>query len=76
MDDRLWMYQDFPKGLHMMDYYNDVKGFINYTLSNLRKISEGDIRYPCKRYKNKKFIKPDVVIIHLLHKGFMEKYLY
>jgi len=72
MDNRLWMYQDFPKRLHMIDYCNDVKGFINYTLSNLRKISGGDIRCSCKRYKNKKFIKPNVVIIHLLHKRFMK----
>jgi hypothetical protein len=58
-----------------MDYCNMVDGFINYTLSNLRNISGGDIRYPCKRCKNKKLLNPDVVTIHLLQKGFMEKYL-
>jgi hypothetical protein len=67
----------FSQRLHMMDYCNDVEGFfINYTLSNMRNINGDDIKCSCKRYKNKKFIGPDVVIIHLLHKGFMEKYLY
>jgi hypothetical protein len=59
-----------PKGCKwwMMDYCNGVQGFINYTLYNLRNISGGCIRCPCKRYKKKKFIDPDVVTMHLLQK--------
>jgi len=66
MDDHLWMYQDSPKGLWKIDYYNEVQGFINYTISNPRNITGGGIRCPCKRCKNKKFIYPDVVTKHLL----------
>jgi hypothetical protein len=57
-------------------YYNGVQGFINYTLSNLRNISGRGIRCPFKRCKNKTFIDPDVVTMHLLQKEFLEKYLY
>jgi hypothetical protein len=49
----------------MMDYYNGIEGFINYTLSNLRNISESGIRCPCKRCNNKKFLDLDVTM-HLL----------
>ena len=59
-----------------MDYCNKVQGFINYTTSNPRNINGGGIRCPCKRCKNKKFLDLDIVTIHLLHKGFMEEYLY
>jgi len=43
----------------MMDYCNKVKGFIDYTLSNLKNIIGGGIRYPCKRCRNKRFLNPD-----------------
>jgi len=76
MDDRSWMYQDFPEGLHIMDYCSGIQGFIIYTLSNLRKTSEDDIRCPCKRYKNKKFLNPYVVMIYFfIKKRFMERYM-
>jgi hypothetical protein len=75
MDDYSWMYRDSPKGLQMMNYYNKVQGFINYALSNPRNINERGIRYPCKRNKNKKFLDPDAIIMHLLQKRFMKKYL-
>ena len=50
----------------MIDYYNGVQGFINYTLSNPRNISGGNIRCPCKMCENKKLIDLDVVTIHFL----------
>jgi hypothetical protein len=50
----------------MMNYCNDVEGFINYALSNPKNISEGNIRCPCKSCKNKKFLNPDVITMHLL----------
>jgi len=40
-----------------------------------KNISGGGIRCRYNRYKNKKFLDPDVVTIHLLQKKFMEKYL-
>jgi hypothetical protein len=42
----------------------------------LRNISEGGIRCPCKRCKNKKFLDSDIVMMHLLEekkKGFIKK---
>ena len=69
------MYRDSPQGLRRIDYCNGVQDFINYALSNLRNISGWSIRCLCKRCKNKKFIVPDVVMMHLLQKEFMEKYL-
>jgi hypothetical protein len=51
-----------------MNYCNGVQGFINYSLSNPRNISGCDIRYPCKKCKNKTFLDPDVVMMHLLQK--------
>jgi len=75
MDDYSCMYRDSPQGLQKTDYCNGVQGFINYALSNPRNISGGGIRCPCKKCKNKKFIDPDTVTMHLLQKRFMEKYL-
>ena len=69
------MYWDSPQGLRRMDYCNGVQGFINFATSILRNFSECSIRCPCRKCKNKKYLHPDVVTIHLLHKGFMEDYL-
>ena len=68
MDNRSWMYQDSLEGLCMVDYCNGVKSFINNALSNPRNTNGGNIRYPCKRCKNKKFLDPDVIMMHLLQK--------
>ena len=53
MDGYSWMYRVSPEGLHMMDYYNGVDGFINCTLSNPKNIVGESIRCSCKRCKNK-----------------------
>jgi hypothetical protein len=53
----------------MMDYYNEVHGFINYALFNPRNISGGGIRCLCKRYKNKKNFDPNVVTMHIFYKN-------
>jgi hypothetical protein len=66
MDSRSWMYRDLPQGLRMMDYCNRIQGFINYTQYNPINISEEDIRCSCNRCKNKKFLGPDVIMMHLL----------
>jgi hypothetical protein len=57
-----------------MDYCNGVQGFINFTTSIPRNFTRGGIRCPCKKCQNKKYMHPDIVMIHLLHKGFMENY--
>ena len=49
---------------------------MNFAISNSRNISGGNIRYPCKRCKNKKFLYLDVATMHLLQKRFMEQYMY
>ena len=59
-----------------MNYCTWIEGFINYTLSKLININGGGIRCPCKRCKNKKFFDPDIVMMNLLQKEFVEKYLY
>ena len=77
MDDRSWMYRDSPEGLRRMDYCNGVQGFINSATFIPRNFTGGGIRCPCRKCQNKKYLHPDVVMMHLLHKGFMhmEKYL-
>ena len=51
MHDPSWMYRDSLEALHMMNYCNEIKSFINYTLSNPRNINGDDIRCPCKVVK-------------------------
>jgi len=75
MDDRSWMYRDSPQGLRRMNYCNEVQDFINFTTFIPRNFTEGDIRCSCRKCENKKYLHPDVVMMHLLHKGFMENYL-
>jgi len=74
MDDRSWMNRDSPQGLRRMDYCNGVQGFINFVTSIPRNFIGGGIRCPCRKCQNKKYLHPDVVMMHLLHKGFMENY--
>jgi hypothetical protein len=57
-----------------MDYCNRVQGFINFTTSIHRNFTGGGIRCPCRKCQNKKYLHPDVVMMHPLHKGFMENY--
>ena len=59
----------------MMDYYNRIQSFINFATSISRNFSGDGIKCPYRRCKNKKFLHPDVVTMHLLHKRFMEDYL-
>ena len=55
MNDHSWMYRDSLKSCMRLII---VMGFIiNYVLSNLRNISGGGIRCPCKRCKNKKVFR-------------------
>ena len=53
MNDCSWMYWVSHEGLHMMDRYNEVEGFINYILSNMRNIIGDDIKCSCKRCTKK-----------------------
>ena len=57
-----------------MDYCNGVQGFINFTTSIPINFTEGGIRCPCWKCQNKKYLHQDVVMMHFLHKGFMENY--
>jgi hypothetical protein len=58
-----------------MDYCNGVQGFINFATYIPRNFTRGDIMCPCRKCQNKKYLHPDVVMMHLLHKGFMVDYL-
>jgi len=66
------MYRDSPQELRRMDYCNGVQVFINFTTSIPRNFTRSGIRCPCRKCKNKKYLHSDVVMMHLLHKGFME----
>jgi hypothetical protein len=63
-------------GLRRMNYCNGVQGFINFATSIPRNFTGGGIRCLYRKSQNKKYLYPDVVMMHLLHKGFMENYLY
>jgi hypothetical protein len=57
----------------MMNYCNEIESFINYAPSNSMNISRGGIRCPRKSCKNKKFLNPYVVMMHLLQKKIHKK---
>ena len=57
----------FTQGLRRMDYCNGVQGFINFATSIPRNFTGGGIRSPCRKCENKKYLHPDVVMMHLLH---------
>jgi hypothetical protein len=57
-----------------MDYCDGVQGFINFATSIPRNFTGGGIRCLCRKCQNKKYLHPDVVMMHLLHKSFMENY--
>ena len=60
------MYRVSPKRLCMINYCNEIWGFINYTLSNLKNISGYGIRCPYyKKCKTKKFFDPNIMMHHL-----------
>jgi hypothetical protein len=72
------MYRDSSQGLQMMDYCHGVQGFINYTLFNLRILVEGVLNVYArgvKIKKNSQFKCYNNASLHLLQKGFMEKYM-
>jgi len=75
MNDYSWMYRDSPQGLRRMDYCNGVQGFINFATSIPKNFIGGSISCPCRKCENKKYPHPDIVMMHLLHKWFMENYL-
>jgi hypothetical protein len=75
MNNLSWIYRDLPQGLLRIYYCNGVQGFINFATSIFRNFTGGGFRCPCRKCQNKKYLHPDAVMMHLLHKGFMENYL-
>ena len=74
MDDRSWMYHHLMYGHLCPEYIASVRRFINFAFSIDKNISGGEIRCPCVRCKNQKFLKKDDVCKHLLTKGFLPCY--
>ena len=74
MDNRSWMYRDSPQGLRNMYYCNGVQSFINFATSIPRNFTGAGIRCPCRKCQNKQYLHLDVVMMHLLHKEFIEDY--
>ena len=70
------MYQDSLQELYKKDYCKGIKGFINFIISYLRNISGDGIKYLCVKCKNKKSHQSNDMMMHLLKKRFLEKYLY
>jgi len=68
------MYRDSPHEMRRMDYCKRVQGFINFATSIPRNFTGDGIRCPCRKCQNKKYLHPDVVMMHLQHKRFMEHY--
>jgi hypothetical protein len=66
MNDRSWMYRVSLEGLRRTNYFNGVKSFIKYSLSNQKNISGCGIRCPYKICKNRKFLDPEVFTMYLL----------
>jgi hypothetical protein len=64
-----------PQGLQRIDYCNGVPGFINFATFILINFTGGDIRCLYRKCQNKKYLHQDVVMMHFLHKGFMEDYM-
>ena len=58
-----------------MNYCNELQGSINYVISNSRNTSRGCIKCPCKKYRNKMFINPDVFTMNI-QKNSMKEYLF
>jgi hypothetical protein len=69
------MYRDSSQGLFRENYYKEIKGFIYFVLSYKKNISGGEINCSCVECKNKKFHQTEVMVMHLLKKEFVEKYL-
>jgi hypothetical protein len=58
-----------------MDYCNGIQGFINFATSIPRNFTGGVIWCLCRKCQIKKYLHADVLMMHLLHKGFMKDYL-
>jgi len=50
-----------------------LKSFVNFVLSNSKNISEGKIRCPCAKFKNKNIHHKDIITMHLLKKRVHKK---
>jgi len=50
-----------------------LMSFVNFVLSNSKNISEGKIRCPCEKFKNKNIHHKDVMTMHLLKKRVHKK---
>jgi len=69
------MYRDSPSWFYMEDYCKVVESCINFMLSNPNNISEGRITCLYEKCKNKKFHQSDDIVMQLLKKEFIEKYM-
>jgi hypothetical protein len=73
MGDHSWIYRDSFEGFYRQDYLKRIEVLINFILSNPKNISRGKIICPCAKCKNKKFHHKNVLTMHILKKGFIEK---
>ncbi|XP_054785879.1 uncharacterized protein LOC129292331 [Prosopis cineraria] len=75
-DDRMWMYSrrdESGKGLNKK-FIDGVEQFVAFVLSQPNLVSNGQIRCPCSKYDNKKFLEYEIVKVHLYRHGFVPNY--
>ena len=66
------MYLESNDKLYRQDFLKEIEDFINFVICNPKNISNSETRYPCAKWKNKRFnIKMSWQCIYL----FVEKYL-
>ncbi|KAL3839093.1 hypothetical protein ACJIZ3_023684 [Penstemon smallii] len=82
MDIRLlrgWMYDRVNRANRTLkeEFKSEVYGFIDHAMSVPGLVSSAnEIRCPCRKCGNKKYIKCDVVVVHLCKWGFKDDYWY
>ncbi|XP_054817658.1 uncharacterized protein LOC129317338 [Prosopis cineraria] len=75
-DDRMWMYSrrdESGKGLNKK-FIDGVEQFVAFVLSQPNLVSNGQIRCPCSKCDNKKFLEYEIVKVHLYRHGFVPNY--
>lgn len=73
MDDRLWMYRRVCDGFVSKEFYDGVVKFVNFAFSQASPLRV--VRCPCVKCDNRKFQNKEIVMEHLLRKGFTPNYL-
>lgn len=72
MDDRQWMYRRVCDGFVTQEFYDGITIFVNFAFSQALPVTV--VRCPCVKCDNRKFQNKEVILEHLLRKGFTSDY--